>query len=260
MVGNRKMMRLVRALMLGLAVATLLAACKDDLYTHLDEREANEMLAILLRHDIDADRIQAKDGSVTISVSKSEFAEAVDALKERGYPRDKYSSVADVFPGDELISSPLQERARLTYAMSQELSHTISDIDGVLSARVHIVLPEEGQLQKAKTPSSASAFIRHAKSVPLEPVVPQIKTLIANSVQGVTYDRVTVVLVPVEGSAKEQPAQGAKIGGLLQPGGGTSGAYWAVGGALGVLAVVGSGAIVRRRHMSQRTTVKLDAA
>jgi hypothetical protein len=37
-------------------------------------------------------------------------------------------------------------------------------------------------------------------------------------------------------------------------------AYWVIGGALGVVAAVGFGAIVRRRHGAQRTTVKLDAA
>ena len=246
--------------------ALLLAGCNDDeLYSGLGEREANEMMAILLRHDIDTDRVVAKDGSIAISVPKSQFAEeAVELLQERGYPRDKYASVAEIFPGDNLISSPLQERARLNYAMSQELSHTISEIDGVLSARVHIVLPEEGQLQMTAAPSSASVFVRHARAVPLELVVPQIKTLVANSVAGVTYDRVTVVLVPVDGQPKAQEPAGtegaAKIGALLEPGQDMSHAYWAIGGAIGVVAAVGSGAIVRRRHVAQRTTVKLDAA
>jgi len=261
-VGHRA--RLFQGAVFGLA-ALLLAGCNDDeLYSGLGEREANEMMAILLRHDIDTDRVVAKDGSIAISVPKSQFAEAVELLKERGYPRDKYASVAEIFPGDNLISSPLQERARLNYAMTQELSHTISEIDGVLSTRVHIVLPEEGQLQKTAPPSSASVFVRHARSVPLEPVVPQIKTLVANSVAGVTYDRVTVVLVPVDGQPKAQEPEGAagaaKIGALLEPGQDMSHAYWVIGGALGVVAAVGSGAIVRRRHGAQRTTVKLDAA
>jgi type III secretion protein J len=149
----------------------------------------------------------------------------------------------------------------LNYALSQELAHTISEIDGVLSARVHIVLPEDAELQKAAIASSASVFIRHLRSATLQSAVPQIKTLIANSVAGVTYDRVTVVLVPVDGAPAAQPAAGAgaaKVSSLLQ-GRTMPDAYWAIG-ALGVLAVVGSGAVVRRRYTAQRTTVKLDAA
>jgi type III secretion protein J len=241
--------------------ALLLAGCDVDLYSQLDERDANDMMAILLQHGISADRTIAKDRSITISVPKAQFADAVETLKERGYPRDKYATVADVFPGDTLISSPLQERARLNYALSQELSHTIADIDGVLSARVHIVLPEDRQLQKAGPPSSASVFIRYAKSASLEGVVPQIKTLVANSVEGVTYDHVTVVLVPAADVSKPQVASAGvtKVGSLLEHAPGGADAYW-VFGVLGVLAVVGSGALVHRRHAAQRTTtVKLDA-
>ena len=253
---SSRLKRSLLAMMCGLAV--LLAGCADELYTKLEEREANEMLAILLQHEIAADRSVAKDGSITILVPKSAFAEAVTLLKERGYPRERYASVADIFPGDSLISSPLQERARLNYALSQELSHTIADIDGVLSARVHIVLPENGRTQKESAPSSASVFIRHAQSKPLEAMVPQIKTLIANSVPGVIYDRVTVVLVPVEGAPKAHPAArpGVEVGSLLD--GGQNRAFWLLG-AIGAIAVVGSGAYVQRRHMSRRSTVTIDA-
>jgi type III secretion protein J len=259
-VDRTRAMRPFRLAVLGL-IALLLAGCDEDLYSHLGERDANEMMAVLLDHGINANRKLESDRSITISVPKAEFAQSVDLLKERGYPRDKYATVADVFPGDKLISSPLQERARLNYALSQELAHTISEIDGVLSARVHIVLPEEAELQKAAVPSSASVFIRHLRSAELQSSVPQIKTLVANSVAGVTYDRVTVVLVPVAGAPAAQPAAGtggAKVSSMLQ-GRNAPDAYWAIG-ALGVLAVVGSGAVVRRRYTAQRTTVKLDAA
>lgn len=253
-------MRPFRSAVFGL-LALLLAGCNEDLYSHLDERDANEMMAVLLDHGINASRKLEADRSITLSVPKSDFAQAVDLLKERGYPRDKYATVAEVFPGDKLISSPLQERARLNYALSQELAHTVSEIDGVLSARVHIVLPEEAEMQKAGVPASASVFIRHLRSTALQSTVPQIKTLVANSVAGVTYDRVTVVLVPVDGAPTKQPeagAGGAKVSGLLQDQN-VPKAYWAVG-ALGVLAVVGSGAVVRRRYTAKRTVVKLDAA
>ena len=255
-----RVMRPLRLAVFGL-LALLLAGCDVDLYSRLGEREANEMMAVLLEHGIGANRKLEQDRSITISVPKSEFAQAVDLLKERGYPRDKYDTVADVFPGDKLISSPLQERARLNYALSQELAHTVSEIDGVLSARVHIVLPEDAELQKAAIPSSASVFVRYLRSAALQGAVPQIKTLVANSVAGVTYDRVTVVLVPVDSAPVAQPganAGAAKVSSLL-PGHNAPDAYWAIG-ALGVLAVVGSGAVVRRRYTAQRSTVKLDAA
>ena len=87
----------------------------------------------------------------------------------------------------------------MIFALSQELSRTVSEIDGVLSARVHLVLPENDPLRQQLIPSSASIFIRHQASVPMNDLVPQIKMLVANGAAGLSYDKVSVILVPVAG-------------------------------------------------------------
>jgi type III secretion protein J len=46
-----------------------------------------------------------------------------------------------VFKREGFVSSPLEERARLVHAMSQEIANTINNIDGVVTARVHLVVP-----------------------------------------------------------------------------------------------------------------------
>lgn len=85
----------------------------------------------------------------------------------------------------------------MIFALSQELSETVSEIDGVLSARVHLVLPDNDPLRQQLVPSSASVFIRHRASVPVNDLVPQVKLLVANGVAGLSYDKVSVILVPV---------------------------------------------------------------
>lgn len=91
----------------------------------------------------------------------------------------------------------MEERARLNYAKAQELSGTLSEIDGVLVARVHVVLPEERDgLGKKSSPASASVFIKHAADVQLDAYVPQVKQLVNNGIEGLSYDRISVVLVP----------------------------------------------------------------
>ncbi|MDX5360215.1 MAG: type III secretion inner membrane ring lipoprotein SctJ [Alphaproteobacteria bacterium] len=191
----------------------LLAGCKEDLYTGLSERDANEMVALLDRHGIAAERARQADRTYTLAVEKDLFPDAVSVLSAYGYPRREYQSLGDVFTGDNLISSPLEEKARLMFALSQELSRSISDIDGVLSARVHLVLPESSpyRLPNApKTQASASVLIRHDRDFPMGPLVPKIKTMVANSVEGLTYETVSVVLFPVETLKPFQvPAAGA---------------------------------------------------
>ena len=192
-----------------------LGACKEELYSGLSEREANEMMALLLREGIDADRRLGADDRLTLLVDEGRFADAVELLRAHGYPRQDFATMGDVFAGDGLISSPVEERARLVYALSQELSRTVSDIDGVLSARVHVVLPETDGLRRDVTPSAASVVIRHDREAPLATMVPSIKMLVANSIEGLVYDNVSVILFPANTARamiSDTPAMDLPIG------------------------------------------------
>lgn len=185
----------------------LLQACSVELYTGLDQRQANEIVATLMRHGIPAQRQSDKSGTMTVSVQKGRFADAMAILDESGLPKQEFATLGEVFKRDGLVSSPVEERAAMIYGLSQELSRTISDIDGVLSARVHLVLPENDPLRQRLVPSSASVFIRHRVSTSMNDLIPQVKMLVANGISGLTYDKVSVVLVPVEAAALS-PASG----------------------------------------------------
>jgi type III secretion protein J len=171
------------------------ASCKSDLYTNLDERHANEIVATLRQNGIPADRSLGKGNRVSVSVDESRFAEAVTVLSDNGLPREDFATLGEVFKRDTMVSSPVQERAQMIFALSQELARTVSEIDGVLSARVHLVLPENDPLRQQLVPSSASVFIRHRASAPISDLVPQVKMLVANGIAGLSYDKVSVVLV-----------------------------------------------------------------
>ncbi len=172
------------------------AGCKSELYSNLSEREANQMLAVLLDAGIVAEKRNAADG-VALLVNEGQFAQAMSLLEARGLPSDRYTSLGEVFRKEGIVSSPVEERARYIYALSQELSQTIAQIDGVLSARIHVVLPETNMLGKGFNPSSASVSINHRAEAPMDVLTPKIKMLVANSIEGLVYDNVTVGLFPV---------------------------------------------------------------
>lgn len=247
----RKRLQLLALLPLLLA----LVGCKADLYTKVQEREANEMLAVLLKNGVDALRVAAKDGTITIQVEQTQIASAIDLLNGEGLPRHAFKSLGEVFSAAGLIASPIEERARYVYALSEELSRTISDIDGVLSARVHVVLPKNDLLRRDTTPSSASVFIRHDSRANLSILLPQIKMLVANSIEGLSYDKVAVVFVSVERPALEpRPAAAA---GFVQASGVISTPLVAVGMGLGgsvfgVLSCVLLSARGRQRRQSSQ--------
>jgi type III secretion protein J len=194
-VRRSKLKALSRVLSL-LVLLLFIAACNVDLYSKLSESEANEIVALLVRNGIHASRVLAKDGSSVVRVDDTAFADAISVLSDAGLPRQKFASIGDVFADNKLVSSPTEERARFIYALSQELSKTLSEIDGVLAARVHLVLPKNDPLREDQRPSSASVFIKHDPTVSLVPLLPQIKTLVTNSIEGLNYDKVSVVFVP----------------------------------------------------------------
>jgi type III secretion protein J len=198
--------RVRRALVL--LAALLLSACEAELYNNLDQRQANEMVATLQQRGIPAQRLAVKGGQYTVVVDKDRFAESITILKDAGLPRQEFQTMGQVFKKDGLVSSPTQERAQMIFALSQELSGTVSEIDGVLSARVHLVLPENDPLRQQLVPSSASVFIRHRSNAPVGNLVPQVKMLVANGVAGLSYDKVSVVLVPVD---SQKPSQGQDL-------------------------------------------------
>ena len=96
------------------------------------------------------------------------------------------------------MSSALEERARFTHALSQELSNTLSNIDGVVQARVHVSVPEKNPLSDKPQHSTASVFIKHRPGVDLSQQTGKIKALVVNAMEGLPYDNVTVALFPAE--------------------------------------------------------------
>ena len=80
------------------------------------------------------------------------------------------------------------------HALNQELSDSITRIDGVVSARVHLMVPESSPFDKKRTPPRASVFIYQEKGVNLRSQMPVIKNLIVNSLENLEYSNVEVAL------------------------------------------------------------------
>jgi type III secretion protein J len=181
-----------------LLVCSSLTACggKVELLKDISEVEANEVLAALLEAGIRAEKLPGKEGMVSLSVEEAQFSRAIALLTAEGLPHEKYAKMGDVFRKEGMISSPLEERARYLWALSQELSATVSQIDGVIKARVHVVLPERSNGSDPSMPSSAAVFIKHKPGFNFDDVIPQVKRLVSNSIPGLVQEKVTVVMLP----------------------------------------------------------------
>jgi type III secretion protein J len=231
----------LRRLAAVLGTCALLAACSSaDLYSQLNERQANELIAALQSAGISADKRSKDASNWTVRVAQADFARAVDTLRAEGLPRDEFESLGRVFRKEGFVSSPLEERARLIYGLSQELSNTLSSIDGVVVARVHLAVPERDPLSDRPRPASASVMVKHRPGVDMSRHIGQIKALVVNSVEGLSYEHVTVSLFPAQESAgnSARPAPPSRTTGLVEPGGLALGA-----GGLALGAAVAFGAL-----------------
>lgn len=191
-----------------LLMITLQSGCSDDLELHrgLSEQAANAVVAELDSKGIAASKHEGKEG-YTVVISFADFSDAVKVLQSAGLPSQAYSSLGEVFRKEGIISSPLEERARYIFALSQELEFTLSQIDGVVMARVHIVLPERIAPGEQIQPASAAVFIKHNRHVNTEALRLSIKKMIASGIPGMANaynSRLAIAFIPTEEAAVKQ--------------------------------------------------------
>ncbi len=184
----------LRTLVCVLAGGMLAACSGQELYRDIDEREANEMVSALMRAGIDASKEAGEKGTYTVLVSQADFSVAVETLRQSGLPREKFESLGSVFKKEGFTSTPTAERARLVFGISQELSHTISEFDGVLEARVHLALPETDAMRGIGNPPSASVFVKYREGYDLPSQTAAIKALVTNSIEGLDYNKVSIAM------------------------------------------------------------------
>jgi len=185
--------------LLFLPLLLLLSGCDEPatLFSGLDERQANPVLAALMENGLRATKVAGAEENqwkIVLADSKT-FDQAVAICQERGLPKRVYAGVAEAFKKSGMVSSPSEERIRFMDALSQDLSRTISEvIDGVIDARVHVVLPDNDPFARNVLPSSAAVALRCRYDVDMQDVLPQIKNLVMNSIEGLNYDKISVTV------------------------------------------------------------------
>lgn len=235
------------------ALALLLAGCSSqELYSQLSERQANEMVALLRNAGLAAEK-KSHEGQFSVVTSGRDFPAAVRTLSAQGYPREQFDSMGKIFRREGFVSSPLEERARLVHALSQEISSTVASIDGVVTARVHLVVPERNPLSDKLQPAAAAVFIKHRPDKDLAAQTAQIKALVVNSIEGLPYDNVTVALFPAESWPGEGAPPAAATATQTQPQRRPSlDLPLTAGAAAGTLALGGGGMLWWRRRSAAR--------
>ena len=193
-----------RALALIL-LSALLSGCSENVLSALDQRDARDAQVVLERAGISVTVLTEDDSTFAIAVDAKDHAQAVELIAKAGLPRQARSTVADLFPGDGFLVTPFEQKARMGFAVEQQLAETLSALDGVASARVHIVLPEDNGRGLIKEKARASALLQYRPGADLPNIDMKSRAILVNSIRGLAYEDVSVVTSPWTeiGSARE---------------------------------------------------------
>jgi type III secretion protein J len=102
-----------------------------------------------------------------------------------------------VYAHPSLVPTATEERARYLEALSGEIERTLETVDGVVSARVHLVLEESDPLEggKARVPAQAAVLLKTRPPLPTMKEA-DVQKLVAASVPGLSPAAVAVVATP----------------------------------------------------------------
>lgn len=191
------MRRIGGAAMLMLA-CLVLSGCQVQLYGDLQEREANEVVAALQEAGIAAGKQAGAENTYAVFVDEADIAKAMRVLDSLALPNRHYDDLGSVFGKGAMFSTPLEEKARYLYAMQEDLAKTVAAIDGVLAARVHLVLPERDQLGRDVQTPSAAVFVKHMDDERHDPINHrlEIRRLVAAGVPNLDPERIIVTFFP----------------------------------------------------------------
>ncbi len=191
-----------------IAAIAIFSGCESrkTIVNGLDEKEANEILVFLSGKNIDAVKVQSKEGSgaggskITlwdIAVDGTKATEAMAILNANGLPRKRGQNLLELFSAGGLVPSEMQEKIRYQAGLAEQIASTIRKIDGVLECDVQLSFPEEDPLNPSakKGNVTASVYVKHQGVLddPNSHLVTKIKRLVASSVNGLDFDNVTVI-------------------------------------------------------------------
>ena len=210
------MPRSVVALLAGIAV--VLTGCQAQIQHGLDERQANELQAVLVERGFAVSkRAEAgKKPSWALEVDDEHAIDATRVLAEMGLPRPRSPTSLEVLGGVGLVPSPGEERARALIGLAGDLSQTLETVESVTSARVHLVLPSPARPGQSPGVSKASAFlkVRPGCAERVGQARDELKALLAASVEGLVPENVTLVISEVSTSVpapRLAPSQAVRL-------------------------------------------------
>ena len=190
--------RLAVMIGVGAGAAALIAAILLNLgsqpngllYSNLDLREAGSITQQLEQSGI---RYEVRGDGSTILVARDQVASTRLMLSGRGLPTSGSVGYEIFDSNNALGQTDFVQQLNRQRALEGELSRTIRSLDGVTSARVHLVLPRRQLFETESEQPTASITIGVGGRQPTSEQVHAVQNLVAGAVPNLPPDRVTII-------------------------------------------------------------------
>src|SRR5277367_1732655 len=160
------------------------------LYGQLSERESGQVMDALTAAGIEF----KLNPSGAVSVPESKVQEARIRLASQGLPQSDAMGIEMIQKDSAFGSSTMMESARYQSVLETELARTITKVQGVQGARVHLALPKPSVFLRDARKATASVMLQLYPGRRLDPgQVAAIVHLVASSVPELSANDVTVV-------------------------------------------------------------------
>lgn len=133
---------------------------------------------------------RVSDGGTRIEVQRDRMADAEVRLASAGVSSSAIDGY-EILDEQGFSTSSFQQRINYQRALEGELTRTITDIDKVLSASVHLSIPEDELFSDEEEAPTASVVIDTASAIGSQ-AVDGIVNVVAAAVPGISPDGVTV--------------------------------------------------------------------
>jgi type III secretion protein J len=207
--GETNMFRKLPLIFTLLLIVLTASACNRsrEVVSGLTEHEAQRICVLLQRNGFIANKVKTTENdqinwTVTVEapliIGDEGVASALYILRENDLPRSTENPYKAAFPKESLIPTQTEESLRKLSATQEAIERTLETVNGVVSCKVHVVLPNPNPLVEASKQIQASASVLLKYNTPSEPLsLQEVRSLVAPAVEGLDPNKVEVVMKAV---------------------------------------------------------------
>ena len=149
---------------------------------------------------------QLEGGGSTVMVPRDQLYGVRADLAQAGISGSVQPDGWELLDNQGLSVSDFRQRVDYQRALEGELSKTLAAMDGIESATVRLVLPEDELFAEDEQPATASVLVNTRRDLSVEEVE-TVTFLVASGVQGLETDQITVA--DADGTTLHAPGDGS---------------------------------------------------